>query len=178
MEILNALTPPPPRFGGSAMKRPLATLAAALVAMVIAGPVVAQSTVTAPGLYGNPACAGRYSERNVNAFDSTHNGFRDGSLTNTNVNFKLSNIMTWTNLKAVMGITDNPVSSITVYGKVKNARTGMLDHKSTLEPRPPAKTPPLATTTSPCQRKRPMPSSCIPTSPGAGRATPSLLTAS
>ncbi len=86
----------------------------------MAGQVGAQN-VTAPGLKGNPACAGGYlMQKNLAALDSTNNA---DAVTNTSLPFKLSTLINWTNLRGLLGIADNPVSSITVYGKVKNTRT-------------------------------------------------------
>ena len=76
--------------------------------------------VTTNGLTGINACSGGYLESNPAAFDSSSN---QNSATNTSVNFKLSSLLDWTNLRGLMGVADNPVSSITVYGKVKNTRS-------------------------------------------------------
>ncbi|MCY4304181.1 MAG: hypothetical protein OXC62_05285 [Aestuariivita sp.] len=114
---MNALTPPPHTHTHNL----ISFLAAALVAMMFVAPGWAQTTVTAPGLFGSSACGGGYTQNNPAAFDSSNNG---RVATNINVNFKLSNILNWTSLRGILGITSNPVSSITVYGKVKNTRIG------------------------------------------------------
>ena len=100
---------------------PSAKLAAvALVAMLMAGPVVAQTTITTNGLSGDAACDGGYSQqRNLSV-----TGYQDSAITNTNLPFSLSNILDWTAIRGLLGIADNPVSSIAISAKVINARTG------------------------------------------------------
>jgi len=114
-------TYPPPTFNLIAALLAVTFAAAALLALVIAAPVAAQTTITAPGLTGQAACGAGYSEAQLAAFDSSSNQF---NATNTSVNFKLSSLVNWNGLRGLVGAGDNPVTSITVYGKVKNTRTG------------------------------------------------------
>ena len=87
---------------------------------MLAGPVGAQTTITTSGLLGNFACGGGYSlQRNLSVV-----GYQDSSITDTNLPFSLSNILDWTGLRGLLGIADNPVSSIAISAKVINARTG------------------------------------------------------
>jgi len=89
------------------------------VTFAAAAPVAAQ--VMTNGLSGENACGAGYSEAQLAAFDSSNNQF---NATNTSVNFKLSTLVGWNGLRSLVGAGDNPVTSITVYGKVKNTRTG------------------------------------------------------
>ena len=85
---------------------------------MLAGPVGAQTTITSNGLQGPPSCwAG--STNNTIA-----RSYLYSNITNTNLPFGLSNVMDWTVLRGLLGIADNPVSSIAISAKVINARTG------------------------------------------------------
>ena len=86
---------------------------------MVAAPVWAQ--VTTSGLSGTNACFGGYSQNQLAAFDSSNN---QANATNTSVNFKLSLLVNWGSIRGLMGLSDTPVTSVTVYGKVKNTRTG------------------------------------------------------
>ncbi|MCY4278121.1 MAG: hypothetical protein OXE81_09850 [Gammaproteobacteria bacterium] len=88
--------------------------------MLIAAPVAAQTTITAPGLSGDAACGGGY----LSEINSMVMGYQASAITNTNLPFSLSSITDWATLRSALGIADNPVSSIAITAEVINTRTG------------------------------------------------------
>ncbi len=101
------------------MQRRMMTLTAALVAMVMATPIWSQ-TITTNGIQGGPACSMGYSA----VKNTIARAYLYTRITNTSLPFQLSSVMDWAGLRSIMGVADNPVSSLALTGKIFNGRTG------------------------------------------------------